>query len=148
MHIQAKATPAASPPDLEGFLSPISDPGSTVAGRQGINIEGISGDYLETGGELFFTFDHDREGDVRAWLEEKGYTNIEILRRDDDEYFQAELPANEPGHLLEAIRAATSQNLSEGRLIRNVLIGQETQPPHRFYVNITFQEVKRPEVDP
>ncbi len=144
MHIQAKARPKASPPDLDGFFSPLSAPDDNVAGRQRINIEGISGDYLETGGELFFTFDHDREDDVRRWLEEKGYTEIEFLERDAGDFFQAELPANEPGHLLGAIRAATSQNLAEGRLIRNVLIGQETQAPNRFYVNITFQEVKRP----
>lgn len=143
MHIQARATPAASPPDLDGFFTPLSAPDDNVAGRQRINIEGISGDYLETGGELFFTFDHDRVDDVRDWLEEKGYTNIAFLERDVD-FFQAELPANEPGHLLEAIRAATSQNLAKGRLIRNVLIGQESQAPNRFYVNITFQEVKLP----
>ena len=144
MHIQAKATPAASPPDLDGFFSPLADP-QTPPGqnpRQAINIEGVSGNHMETGGELYFSFDHDRESDVRDWLEEKGYTDIQFMHRDDGDYFQAQLAANEPGHLLTAIREATSQNLAAGRIIKNVLIGQETGS-NQVYVNITFQEVKR-----
>ena len=143
MHIQAKATPAASPPDLDGFLSPISAPQETDPTRTAINLEGISGDHMETGGEVYFTFDHDREADVRAWLEEKQYTKVEFMDRDAGDFFQQVLDSNEPGQLLRAIREATTQNLAAGRIIKNVLIGQETQAPNRFYVNITFQEVKR-----
>ena len=71
MHIQARATPAASPPDLETFLAILSEPEPP---REPINIEGVSGDDLETGGSFTFSFDHNRESHVRAWLEEKGYT--------------------------------------------------------------------------
>jgi hypothetical protein len=143
MHIQAKARPVASPPDLDGFFTPISAPEPPAGGppRAPVNIEGVSGDHMETGGELYFTFDHDRRDDVAAWLKEKGYEDIVFMERDTD-FFQAELSANEPGQLLAAIREATSRNLASGRIIKNVLIGQETQSPNRFYVNISFQEVK------
>ena len=143
MHIQAKATPAASPPDLDGFFTPISAPDEADPTRTAINLEGISGDHMETGGEVYFSFDHDRVADVQAWLAEKDYTKVEIMDADNGDFFQQVLDSNEPGQLLRAIREATTQNLAAGRIIKNVLIGQETQAPNRFYVNITFQEVKR-----
>ena len=142
MHIQAKATPAASPPDLEAFFALLSEPATPDhPDRVEINIEGVSGDHMETGGEIYFSFDHDRQADVALWLEEKGFTQIEFMNAEQGDFFQ-QVIVDEPGQLLAAIRTATAQNLASGKIIRSIVVGRETQPPKRLYVNITFQEVK------
>ncbi len=145
MHIQAKAKIAASPPDLEKFVRTLSEP-ETPSGeptRLPINIEGVGGTELETGGDFIFSFDHDRVDDLLKFLSDAGYDEPEIRNADNGDFFLQPLDANAPGQLLAAIQAATVQNLSEGRLIKHVVIGQETQDDHRFYVQIAFQEVKR-----
>jgi hypothetical protein len=145
MHIQAKAKIAASPPDLEKFVKALSEP-ETPPGepdRLPINIEGVGGTELETGGDFIFSFDHDRVDDLRTYLRDAGYEEPEIRDAERGDFFLRVLDANEPGQLLAAIQAATLQNLSEGRLIKHVVIGQETQTDQRFYVQISFQEVKR-----
>ncbi len=139
MHIQARAKPAKSAPDLEAFFKVLSEP---TPGRTAINIEGVTGSDVETGGEIVFTFDHDREADVRAWLDQENYKDVTFLNAEAGEIFWAELSENTPGQLLQAIRSASTENLPSGKLIKDVVIGQETQPPHRFYVQISFQEVK------
>jgi hypothetical protein len=152
MHIQAKATPKASPADLETFLAVLSEP---AAPREPINIEGVSGDDLELGGEFIFSFDHDRQADVEAWLDEKDYrvdffvgdmTEIENgdqVIDDDTRLAVLVLDGNQPGTLLAAVRSLGAASLPTGRVIRHLVIGQETQAPNRFYVQIAFQEVKR-----
>jgi hypothetical protein len=144
MHIQAKATPAASPPDLEAFVRVLSEPTQPDPAnptRTPINIEGVAGGGLETGGELVFAPEHDREGDVIEWLEEAGYRNITILNADNGDFFVKVLDGNTPGQLLTAIAEATTQNLAAGRLIKYVLIGQDTATD-AHYVQISFPEVK------
>jgi hypothetical protein len=150
MHVQAKATPATSPADLEALLRLLADP----PGMDPINIEGVSGSHIETGGQFVFSFDHDRRADVETLL--ANYKDLEIIEGKldqvddpptavggDDELLVRTLSANTPGALLAAIEGASSANLPSNRLLRHVLIGQETQDPHRFYVQIRFQEVKR-----
>jgi hypothetical protein len=142
VHIQAKATPSASPPDLEAFFTLLSEPATPDhPDRVAINIEGISGDDMETGGEIYFSFDHDRQADVGAWLAEKGFTKIEFMDAEQGHFFQAVIE-DAPGQLLGAIRDATTQNLAAGKIIKSIVVGRETQAPNRLYVNITFQEVK------
>ena len=152
MHIQAKATPTASPADLEALLAKLAEPGN---GMDPINVEGVSGSHLETGGQLVFSFDHDRLADVRALLGD--YKDLEIVEGDlgkvgdpphlvgsDQELYVRVLDGNTPGQLLAAVRGASSTNLQSHRLIRHVVVGQETQAPNRWYVQIRFQEVKHP----
>lgn len=155
MHIQAKATPAASAPDLERYVRTLSEPTQPDPAnptRIPINIEGVTGRDLETGGEFVFSFDHDRIGDLLEWLDEAGYDAPTFLEGVDptdhpgdpqnSELFVQVLTANEPGQLLNAISSATLANLSDGRIIKDVLIGQQTGT-NTVYVQISFQEVKR-----
>lgn len=150
MHIQAKTTPAASPADLAALLDRLANP---PPGIDPINIEGVSGAHLETGGQFVFSFDHDRRADVEAVLD--GYHDLEIVEgnldlieddphevADDQELHVRVLRANTPGALLEAIQGAALINLPSSRLVRHIVIGQETQAPNRFYVQVRFQEVK------
>ena len=150
MHVQARLTVVASPAGLEAMLTRISAP---TDGTPPINIEGVSGGPVETGGEFVFSFDHDRVDDVVRLLGD--YKHLEIIQGDfarrndaahavasDAELHVRVLDGNAPGTLLAAIQGASAANLGNHRLIRHVVIGQETQPDHRFYVQITFQEVK------
>ena len=151
MHIQAKATPAASPPDLETFLAILSEPGQ---GRDPINIEGVSGDDLESGGQVIFSFDHDRKPNVKDWLEEKGY-RVEFFEgnmlqiENPDQVVDSDariavlvLPNVGPGALLAAVRGLGRANLPNRRVIRHIVVGRETQQPNRTYVQIAFLQTK------
>lgn len=151
MHIQAKASPSASPPDLERFVRTLSEPTQPDPAnptRKPVNIEGMAGGGLETGGEVVFSFEHGREDDVLEYLTEAGYTDITFLDADKGDFFVKVLDGgNSPGQLLGAIAEATTQNLAAGRLIKYVLIGQVTtapgDPPGEHYVQISFQEIKQ-----
>jgi hypothetical protein len=142
MHIQARAKAARSAPDLDAFFTVLSDPATPDhPDREPINIEGVAGDDLETSGYVTFSFDHDRVDDVVAWLAEAGYRDVVIQNAEHGDFFQAVM-ADEPGQLLAAIRAATALNLAQGKIIKTMVIGLETQSDKRSYVNISFQEVK------
>ena len=142
MHVQARARTSASPEDVEAFLKVLSEPEAPTDGepREAINIEGVTGTDLEDGGRIVFSFDHDREADVRAWLKEAGYHEVEFLNADAGEIFWQELGGNAPGQLLNAIRAGKAVPSNTGKRVRDVLIGQETQEPHRFYVHVSFAD--------
>lgn len=141
MHQQARAEPTASPPDLESFIRVLSEPTQPDPAnptRTPINIEGVTGSDVELGGQFVFAVEHGREADAQAWLEEAGY-RVEF----SDDIVAMELPGgNEPGKLLEVIRAASGPNLLDGKVIRDVLIGAVTGKD-QFYVQIKFKEVKR-----
>jgi hypothetical protein len=152
MHIQANLTPSASPADLEALLRLLAEPGGNM---DPINIEGVSGAHVETGGKIVFSFDHDRRADVEALL--SGYKDLEIIEGDlgrindaphlvgdDSELYVRVLDGNTPGQLLAAVSGASSTNLQNSRLIRHLLVGQETGGQQRWYVQIRFQEVKHP----
>ena len=145
MHIQAKADARARRRRTSRRSSACCpnrrSPTRPIRRATPINIEGVAGGGLETGGELVFAPEHDREGDVIEWLEEAGYRNITILNADNGDFFVKVLDGNTPGQLLTAIAEATTQNLAAGRLIKYVLIGQDTATD-AHYVQISFQEVK------
>jgi hypothetical protein len=140
MHAQARAKPVASPPDLEAFMRVLSEP-TTPPGqptRTPINIEGVTGTALELGGEFVFSVEHGREAQAQAWLEEAGY-RVTF----DEDIHAVELSGNQPGQLLSIIREASGPNLMDGKVIRDILIGEFTGDPGHFYVQIKFQEIKR-----
>ena len=143
MHVQVRATPAASERNVEAFLKVISEPeGLTGDGqpREPINIEGVTGTDLENdadGRHIVFSFDHDREADVATWLAEARYEDVTFLNAENGDMFWAELGGNAPGHLLDKIRDAKAA--FPNRDIKDILIGQETKSPNRVYVQITFE---------
>lgn len=131
MHIQARAQPRLSPPDLEAFLRVLSDPKPP---RKAINIEGVSGGEIEHGGEFTFAVEHGREQDAEAWLREAGYHPTFT-----DDIFAEELSGNQAGQLLALISKATKRNKGKGTHIRDVLIGEKTGEPGVFYVQVAFR---------
>ena len=141
MHAQARAKPAASPPDLEAFIRVLAEPTQPDPAnptRTPINIEGVTGTDYELGGEFVFFVEHGREGDAKEWLEEAGY-RVTF----DEDIHAVEISGNQPGQLLAIIREASGPNLTQGKVIRDVLIGEFTGDPGHFCVQIKFQEIKR-----
>lgn len=139
MHVQARAVPATSPPDLEAFFKVLSEP-VTPDGeptRVPINIEGVTGGEVELGGEIAFAVEHGREADAEAWLREAGYDPT--FSKD---IFAQEMTGNQAGQLLAIIRGATETTRGKSRVIRDVLIGEKTGEPGVFFVQIAFREVK------
>jgi len=139
MHVQARAQPISSPPDLEAFIKVLSEP-ETPPGeptRVPINIEGISGGEVELGGEIVFAVEHGREADAEDWLRKAGYTPTFT-----EDIFAQEMTGNQAGQLLSIIRGATETTRGKNRVIRDVLIGEKTGEPGAFFVQIAFREVK------
>ena len=150
MHIQARTLTSASPADLGALLEKLAEPAN---GNPPINIEGVAGDHLEMGGQFVFSFDHDRVDDVIAAIGDyKGFEivtgNLDLIEQppsavaDDDELHvrcsagtARRAPTRDPGR--------GRHQPANHRVIRNVVIGQETGSD-RFYVQITFKEVRRP----
>jgi len=131
MHIQARAQPRKSPPDLQAFIKVLSEP---KAPRKAINIEGVTGGEVEHGGEIAFAVEHGREADAEAWLREAGYDPTFT-----DDIFAEEMSGNQAGQLLALIRKAAKHPKGKGKHIRDVLIGEVTGKPGTFYVQIAFR---------
>ncbi len=146
MHVQARAKTAASPEDLEKFLTWISDP-EQLEGRPAVNVEGVSGSHVEHDGEFVFSFDHDRVDEVRHQLRDYNPTFLYGVMDSDEDLppdrdgtiFWARLAENTPGQLLAAIQAARNSDIGRDKEIRDVMIGQETGGS-QFYVQITFED--------
>ena len=146
MHVQAKAAPSASPADLAEFLKVLAANRDTD--RDAINIEGVSGAALESGGEFVFTVTHGRARDAHDRLTEARYKvrwcwdlYSETIPPDDGSGGFAvpdDDDPNQPGVLLGIVRRAKEAGVAGGRAIDTVLIGAFTNDPGRFFVQVTF----------
>ena len=147
MHVQARASTAASPADLAAFLKELA--ASEAEGRDAINVEGVAGAGIETGGLFVFAVDNGREGEAHDRLTNKGYTcewttdlyHEEIPRRHGPSDFEAAAQddPNQPGVLLGIIERAKGTR-DGGRTIDTVLVGAFTRRPNRFYAQVTFED--------
>ncbi len=133
MHIQVRATPATSPADLEAFLKVLSEP--ALEGAVTINIEGVSGGSLENLGTFVVAVEDGREDDAVQWLQDAGYRDAH-----KDLVFHRALDSNTPGGLLGVVRLANSEARTGNLVIADVLIGEETDEPGHYYVQVAFEE--------
>ena len=145
MHIQARAQPQKSPPDVVEFLR-------VMAGRPGedpINIEGVTGSRVENGGHLNFAITHEREQECHDRLGVEGYrcqwTNdlyAEMIPPDESSdpgaIANVESDPNQPGVLLGILERARDSGIAAGRPVDEILIGAFTNEPGRFFVQVTF----------
>jgi hypothetical protein len=147
MHVQAKAAPSASPADLAEFLKVLAANRDTD--RDAINVEGVSGAALESGGEFVFTVTHGRARDAHDRLTEARYKvrwcwdlYSEMIPPDDGSGGFAvpdDDDPNQPGVLLGIVQRAKEAGVAGGRAIDTVLIGAFTNDPGRFFVQVTFE---------
>ena len=108
MHLQIRTKPAASPADLQAFL--------TVLAEANVNILAAGGGDVEAGGEFAIAVAHGEEEATMAILRKKGYKPRKV------EVEHAWL-TNEPGQLLGCVAGVTQKNGKLGRHIRDVSLG-------------------------
>jgi hypothetical protein len=146
MHIQAKSTTAKSPADLAAFLAVLAQ--DTGSGR--INVEGVTGCGVETGGGIVFAMSDDQHAEGVERLRNAGYEVDET-----EDLYSEEIPIepqigiedpNQPGALLRIIENAKQSPEANGRPIDTVMICARTGMPGHFYVQVTF--VDAPFFDP
>jgi hypothetical protein len=114
MHLQIRAAPVASPPDVEKLLRRLAE--------DGVNLVAIGGSDVEFGGELAFVPQDGHEDRTFAVLDRFEYP-YRVLHVDQDEGLSlCEVP-NTPGALHECLAQIAADNLKRGRIIRDILIG-------------------------
>jgi hypothetical protein len=142
MHVQARSAPALSPPDLVAFLQVLA--ADEQAGRDAINIEGVTGSSVEDGGRFVFTVTHGRAQEAHERLSDKGYvvewtTDLYAERIPPDQGSGvAQADPNQPGVLLGIVERAKGSVDAGGRGIDTVLIGAFTRKPGRFFCQCTW----------
>jgi hypothetical protein len=140
MHIQARAKPSKSPPDLAEFLGVLAgvDPGV-----ERINIEGVTGSAVESGGHFVFAVTHGREWDAHDRLTDAEYTcewtdNLYAEKIPPDGASDEEPDPNQPGVLHGIVVRAKRPNTDNKEPISEVLLGAFTNQPGRFFAQVTF----------
>ena len=108
MHQQIRTVPKLSPPDLAAFLKVLAD--------AGINIGGVSGSNVESGGEFAFAVEDGQEQAAMDALKDAKY-KPRILEP------KRCLLDDTPGQLLACITDAISENRGTGRVIKDILVG-------------------------
>jgi hypothetical protein len=137
MHLQMRALPKSSPPDLLLFLSRLK--------ADGVNLVSVGGSNVEFGGEFAFVPVDDDIEKAKLSLERNGYTyrtffvaenrGLDLLELDDT-----------VGALHDALVAVAQKNLEKGRIIRDVLVGRPTSEttPGKIPVHVFSEEVRTP----
>lgn len=144
MHVQARASTAASPADLAAFLQQLAP--NEDEGLDAINVEGVGGAGIETGGMVVFAVENGREGEAHDRLSAKGYKcqwttelyHERIPRSHSAGGGRADDP-NQPGVLLGIVQRAKESDIAAGRNIDTVLIGAFTKKAGRFFAQVTFE---------
>ena len=145
MHIQARAQPQKSPPDVVEFLRVLSGPDGDV---DPINIEGVTGSRVEHGGHLVFAVTHGREHEAHDRLGGVGYrcqwTSDLYAEKIPPEPSEEELNVgeepdpNQPGVLVAILERAKASGIAAGRPVDQILLGAFTDEPGRFFAQVTF----------
>lgn len=144
MHVQARASTAASPADLALFLQELA--ANEAEGLDDINVEGVSGAGVETGGMVVFAVENGREGDAHDRLTAKHYrcqwtTDLyhERIPRSHSAGGGSADDPNQPGVLRGIVQRAKESKVAAGRSIDTILIGAFTKKPGRFFAQVTFE---------
>jgi hypothetical protein len=132
MHLQIRAVPMTSPPDLARFLG--------VLKEAGVNLVAAGGGNLELGGEFACVPEHGQEDLAMDALRAAKYrpTLIEV----GGPALRLCWLTDEPGQLWSCISEAAEINLAEGRVIADVLVGTERDDQGRVPVQVYSVEVK------
>ncbi|HEU0244796.1 MAG TPA: hypothetical protein VFQ75_12910 [Candidatus Limnocylindrales bacterium] len=111
MHLQIRAVPAKSPPNLAEFLQVLAD--------AKINLVAAGGGYVESGGEFVFAVEDGQEDAAMAALSLDYQPRLVRPKRC--------LLDDEPGQLLSCITDAMAENAGSKRVIKDILVGAEKE---------------------
>ncbi|HEY0443346.1 MAG TPA: hypothetical protein VGC90_03900 [Candidatus Limnocylindrales bacterium] len=132
MHQQIRCLPKLSPPDLEKLLAPIA--------AKGINILAAGGGSLEYNGEFAFSVEDGREEETLQILRDLKY-RPRLIRADDPRLTVCRLE-DKAGELHRCVAAAAEQNLREGRIIHDLIIGKDDEG---YAVQIYSEHIRTPQ---
>jgi hypothetical protein len=138
MHLQMRALPKSSPPDLELFLRRLKD------GK--VNLVSVGGSNVEFGGEFAFVPVDDDIDKAEQVMRQFEYTYRKVMVVDDVGLDLLELD-DEVGALHDGLVAIAEKNLQRGRIIRDVLVGRPTAEttPGKIPVHVFSEEVRTPQ---
>lgn len=138
MHLQVRAAPNASPPDVEKLLRRLAD--------AGVNLVAVGGSNVEFGGELAFVPEDGQEDLATGVLDEWRYA-YRVVRVDADEGLSLCEVDNTPGALHACLSLIADENLRRGRIIRDILIGipdDKDREAGKIPVHIYSEQVRTP----
>lgn len=136
MHLQIRSKPVASPPDIEKLLGRLAD--------AGVNLVAVGGSDVEFGGEFAFVPADEHEAAALRVLEQFEYPH-RVLRVDETPGLSYCLVDDRPGALYQCLRSVSKDNLADGRIIRDVLIGvpnEQQVAAHQVPVQIYSEQVR------
>jgi hypothetical protein len=114
MHLQMRAKPVSSPPDVELLLRRLRD--------DGVNLQAIGGSNVEFGGELVIVPHDEDEQKARDSLNRWNYPFREIHVDEDVGLDLCEV-GDQPGGLHGCLMNIAQTNLERGRIIRDITVG-------------------------
>jgi hypothetical protein len=138
MHLQMRARPVASPPDVELLLRRLAE--------AGVNLAAVGGSDVEFGGELVIVPDDGQEDAARAVLNSFGYPFREVHVRDDVGLDLCEV-GDQPGGLHGCLKNVAQKNLENGRIIRDITVGvpdDDQRSRGVIPVHIFSEEIRSP----
>ena len=136
MHLQMRALPRSSPPDVEKLLGRLT----------AVNLVAVGGSDVEFGGELVIVPEDGQEGAARAVLNQFNYSFREFLVDDDNGLDLCEV-GNRAGALHECLQGVAQKNLERGRIIRDITVGVPDEDQRNrgvIPVHIFSEEVRTP----
>jgi hypothetical protein len=138
MHLQMRAKPVASPPDVELLLRRLKD--------DGVNLQAIGGSNVEFGGELVLVPHDEDEQAARDSLNRWNYPFREIHVDEDVGLDLCEV-GDQPGGLHGCLKNVAQKNLEKGRIIRDITVGvpdDDQRSRGVIPVHIFSEEVRSP----
>jgi hypothetical protein len=135
MHLQIRANPKLSPPDIEKLLRRLKD--------DGVNLAAAGGSNVEFGGEFAFAVDDGQEDQAFATLNREPRYEYRVLHVDKHPGLTLCWLQNEPGALHACVAGVAAANLESGRVIRDLLIGVPTSegiPVHVYSEEVRTRE--------
>jgi len=136
MHLQVRATPAASPPDVELLLRRLT--------AETVDLAAVGGSNVEFGGELAFVPKDGQEDKATAALVKYGYKFRVLLVDHPDDGLALCWVDDVAGGLHACLAKVAEENLQKGRIIRDILIGTERddKQPGKIPVHIYSEQVR------
>jgi hypothetical protein len=119
VHMQIRCHPVKSPPDIERLLD--------VLAAGGVNLIAVGGSDVEFGGQFAFVPEDGQEDLALSILKGEGYRHEAIHANDEeDPRVRYEDIPDGRGSLHRFVMDVSRENLEAGRIIRDVLIGVQS----------------------
>jgi hypothetical protein len=135
MHQQIRCAPTKSAADLQELLRILAD--------KRINLIAAGGDRIEFDGEFAFVPNEDQFDAAFDALESAGY-KPRLLEQKKGDFFVCWMSPDTVGELHRCVTEAAQLNATEGKVIRDILVGTQANNQGKIPVQIYSIPVKVP----